>query len=589
MNAQLIEIAVSALVALEIGLLAASGFVTARHRGLPVAEAAAYGTMGSLMIASAMLQLSLVLGLTAGLVFELAAAALAVSILVAFRAQLIQLRSLVLVMATRQPGIFAAVALSGGYLAAQAILLPSMATDHVPLDRLAAICKAFSVRLPGSDLSPVALPPLNSAVLPQMILRFGTETGVGVFGFAAYLTLGAATYALARRYAWPPTALTVALVIWSMPRFVLLATSCGFELVPTAAGLVAVLALYRAVEAPPGGDLVMMLFAICFSMSDGPYCLVFPSVLTALTAVVLFRRHGWSYWKESLQGNGGGALVSLALVFLFSQAWLFAANFAAGHPWAGALQSPPLAPTTQGIVEAAANACRYVIQMIHLPVPTGDLFAPNLTRGLEQIYNRHLGLVLEKTIHLPPFAVDWGLASRTSWFGPFAVLLSLPALAYAMIRAPRRLKAVVVATVGYAYLVCLVGAWNGSNVRYFSPFFACSGFVIAFFLPPWRLTRRGKKLLQATAAVLLVHAMLFQADRPLIGWRHLLPAAQSLWRQDTPGMEQSMARAVRKSVWWEAFGKDPVTAENPFPPAARTRQRGGTGNSRSSFLPERKR
>ncbi|MBI9085170.1 MAG: hypothetical protein JEZ11_16360 [Desulfobacterales bacterium] len=564
MSAQWIEIAVSVFSAMEIGLLAAAGFATARHRGLPVAEAVAYGTMGSLMAASALLQLSMLLAPAAlGWMLEGTAAALAVSVLVADRGRLLQLRGFSL--SARPSGIVVAVVLAGVYLAAQALLLPPLAMDHTPLERLVAICAEFGTRQPGGPLSLAALPPLNSAVLPLMILRFGTEAGIGIFGFAAYLVLGAATYSLARRYAWPPTALTVTLVVWSMPRFVLHATSGGFELVPTAAGLVAVLALYRTVETPNLGDLAVMLCAICFSMTDGPYCLVFPLVLTALATVLLFRRHGWRYCKNSLQNNRGGGLVALPLFFLFSQSWIFAANLSAGYPWAGSLHPTPLAPNAHGILEAVANACRYLIQMIHLPV--GGHFETAFARGLEQIYTGYLGPTIERTIHLAPFAVNWDLAPRTAWFGPFAVLLSLPALAFALVRAPRRLKALAVAMVGYAYLVALTVAWHGSNARLFSPFFAISGFVIAFFLPPWRLTRSGKRLLQVAAAAMLIYVALFQTDRPIIGWRHLMPATRSVWHQDVSGMKRAMAEAVRESVWWKVFGEHAGRAAEPNPPA----------------------
>lgn len=584
MSAQLIEISASVFSAMEIGLLAAAGVVTARHRGLPVAEAVAYGTMGSLMAASALLQLSMLLNPAAlGWMFEGITATLAASVLVTFRSRLLQLRHPVLSLAARQPGIFMALALAGGYLAAQAILLPPMAMDRAPIQRLVVICAEFGTRQPGGPLSRTALPPLNSAALPLMILRFGTETGTGIFGVAAYLVLGTATYALARRYAWPPTALTVALVVCSMPRFVLHATNCGFETIPSAAGLVAVLALYRAVESPNLGDLAIMCCAICFSMTDGPYCLVFPSVLTALAAVVLSRRHGWRYCIKSLQRVRRGGLVALPLLFLFSQAWVFAANLAAGRPWAGTLLPTPLAPNPHGILGALANACRYLIQMIHLPV--GGPVETALARGLERAYTSHLGPVLEKTISLAPFAVNGALAPGTSWFGPFAVLLTLPALVYALIRAPRRLKAVAVATVGYVYLVALIGAWHKSNARHFSPFFACGGFTIAFFLPPWRLTRSGKRLLQMAAATMLIHAAICQADRPLIGWQHLLPATRALWHQDLRGIKGSMVEAVRESVWWEVFGKRPGRAASPNPPA-RPREKGSVSGEGVMFQPQ---
>ena len=45
-------------------------------------------------------------------------------------------------------------------------------------------------------------------------------------------------------------------------------------------------------------------------------------------------------------------------------------------------------------------------------------------------------------------------------FGPFALLLVLPAMIHALLRGPRRLKAVSVAWTGYLYLAALVVAWR---------------------------------------------------------------------------------------------------------------------------------
>ena len=45
------------------------------------------------------------------------------------------------------------------------------------------------------------------------------------------------------------------------------------------------------------------------------------------------------------------------------------------------------------------------------------------------------------------------------------------------------------------------------NVRYFSVFFVCGGCTVAFLLPPWRMTRRRRLLLQLAAIALLGHAI----------------------------------------------------------------------------------
>jgi hypothetical protein len=40
-------------------------------------------------------------------------------------------------------------------------------------------------------------------------------------------------------------------------------------------------------------------------------------------------------------------------------------------------------------------------------------------------------------------------------------------------------------------------------------FFVCSGFLTAFALPPWRLRRNGRLLLQLLGIVIMAHAILY--------------------------------------------------------------------------------
>ena len=97
-------------------------------------------------------------------------------------------------------------------------------------------------------------------------------------------------------------------------------------------------------------------------------------------------------------------------------------------------------------------------------------------------------------------------------FGPFAVLLVIPAMIYALVRGPRRLKTLTVAWIGYLYLASLVVTWSPGNIATLSPLFAANGFLVAFWLPPWRLRHRGMRLLQVDFALLLAWSL-------AMGWR----------------------------------------------------------------------
>lgn len=75
-------------------------------------------------------------------------------------------------------------------------------------------------------------------------------------------------------------------------------------------------------------------------------------------------------------------------------------------------------------------------------------------------------------------------------------------------RGPRRLKATALAMVAYWMLVSLVAAWQPQNVRLLTVFFVCSGFFMAFFLPPWRIRHKARLFLQAIGIIQIVYVLL---------------------------------------------------------------------------------
>lgn len=119
----------------------------------------------------------------------------------------------------------------GLYLLLAGFVLPPQ-SEHWPglvtvlsLQKSGSVLAALSAAHPAAAADP--LPPLNVAILAHLFLRFHTDFGLGLFGLMALLSIGFTTYSLARRYAWPPSAFTVALIVAAMPRIVLLATTPG--------------------------------------------------------------------------------------------------------------------------------------------------------------------------------------------------------------------------------------------------------------------------------------------------------------------------------------------------------------------------
>jgi hypothetical protein len=355
---------------------------------------------------------------------------------------------------------------------------------------------------------------INHAVLPHLMLRHRISWGIGVFGFLGYVIIGFSSYALARRYAWPPTAFAVTLVVLSAPRLLYHAVTPGMEILPAAAAVFSLLALFRTVEQPNPADLLLMLPAMAFAVTAGPLGYVVPLVLAGLAVVVLYRRHGGRIWLSLFREHPFWLLGSLAAVAVFSQPGLWAGAGPAPFP------SPEAAPANpSGIVGGGANLVRYALEALS---PTAALdrlldawWGLPLSSVLERGYHRFLSPVFGSAGSAAPFAVSWSETPALAWFGPQGMLLMVPAMVVAMVRGPRRLKSVAVAMAGYLYLAALIPAWVPGNGRLFTPFAACSGCMMAYMLPPWRLTRTGKRVLQLACALLMAYGC-WQMVR--LGW-----------------------------------------------------------------------
>jgi hypothetical protein len=346
------------------------------------------------------------------------------------------------------------------------------------------------------------LTPLNSQALFHHSGRFGLSPGACGFGLLAHLAVGLSTYALARRYAWPPMALTVTLLVVSMPRLVGLAIWPTAELIATAAVAVALVQLYRFVEQHRGVDLALFLLSAAFSIDAHPMSLGLALVLVLLLLVVMVRRHGWILWGELLSGRRLWAALLLLPVLALGQVPVFALNLARGYPLFGG----PVPFETHGLVGAAVNLLRYLLLSID---PTEAVRLAILWLSGLDLFN---WVARIDAIVVLPLADRFGGAAAFTpiftgggdlGFGPLVPLLVLPAIVHAFLRGPRRLKAVSVAWAGYLYLCALVLAWQPGSIGVLTPLFAANGFVVAFSLPPYRLRRRGMRLLQALSIPLL--------------------------------------------------------------------------------------
>jgi hypothetical protein len=547
------------LSAAEISILSLCGYVVFRRRGYTFSEAWAFALISVLMAFSLLFQLAFLVHHPAlMIVVEGIWSCWAVVVLWRERHRLTEAVSIL-------GGFFKSHPAAGWIIAGGWVYLTGLAL-WVPPDALhwELLGRTLTMLRPAADSSPVidcALDsplPLNTVALPYLFLRHQTDIGVGLIGCMAYLSIGFSTYALARRYAWPPTAITVSLVVLSMPRFVLLATTPGFEIVPAAAALFCLLAAYRVIEAPNPTDLWFLIWGILFSIHAYSVFLAVPALMLPLTAIMLFRRHGVHVWWKTIKKHGGRSAAALLPALVFSQVWLIAWHRLACSVWA---QNPPALAVLynpDGIQGALANMGRYLLQSAHLTQPVESLLFHTTGLSISQVWEGIHRLLIQNFFGNQgaalPFQIRWSADQRFCWFGPFGFLLILPAIAYAVRRAPRRLKAIAIAAVGYFFLVSLVLAWQPENVRFFDFFFACGGFCTALFLTPWRVSARGRRALQVAGAILMIYASAFNHHKPALGFR----ALTRVLRQDSQTSEHvrtgnMLQLLVEGSIWRQAL------------------------------------
>ncbi len=348
----------------------------------------------------------------------------------------------------------------------------------------------------------VPLPILNSPALYYHTARFGLGGNACGFGLLAYMALGCCTYALARRYAWSTMALTVALMVLSMPRLVFLGLHPSAEIISCVAVAFSLVLLYRLVEQHRAVDLRFFLLSLLFSIYSDPVSLILVPVMGLLLLIVMIRRHGWLLFKGLLTKRPHGAVLTLVPAVGLAHIPAGLLNLTHGYPFWG----PEVAVDEIGIVAAGANLVRYLLAGIDFTEPVRQmltwLVGVDLVHLLNESYKSLIGPLFAQAGVAAPFASILS-GGGAMGFGPFAALLVLPAMMHALVRGPRRLKALCVAWAGYLYIAALVANWHPDRIAVLTPLLATCGFVVAFSLPPWRLRRRGMRLLQIDFALLL--------------------------------------------------------------------------------------
>lgn len=497
-----------AVVIASSATVALAGFLYFRKKGNTIAESGAYGLMVQLMVQSWLSQVLLMIGWQRWFVnLQTIFIAAAMGFILSHKRMIISQISYISKF-IRTHVLAVGILLSGWtclFLAwwwkAPLMAAVAPAGQNLPLNE-----GIFTYARKMTDFVLIAL---NHVVFSG---PWQPAVANGMANLSAHMAIGFSTYALARRYAWPPMAITVALLVISMPRLVHQSLSANSELLPAAAAVCAILALYRAVEEPHARDLAMLFCVIGFSVYGEQLCYVLPVVLTGLSILVLARRYEARLWLKTLIQYPGTLLVVAVVTGVFSQITVVAINLANGRSWIGSVAADVLVYNQDGLAGAAANMVRYLLQSIHLPEWSDQLcqwgFGFSALGYLKQFYAWSMAALAGDKGAAAVFELSWAPGNPYGWFGPAGFLLVTPSLVYALARGPYRLKTTALAMWVYWALVALIAAWQPANVHLMTVFFTVSGFVTAFFLPPWHIGRNGCMALQLVGIVVAFSEML---------------------------------------------------------------------------------
>ena len=492
-------------------LITAGAFTYFRDKGGTVAEAATYGLMAMLMLFSGAAQVMIVCGLQRFLLIAMLLLAIpAVRILIHHRKLLLKQGRIAYSFGRSHP-LPAIVFVCGGLCILIFTVWNEVTRGPVTFKGIYPVL----AQAHGSLFTLLLTKPPAAAVgLNHIIFMADWQPMVTapLANCCAYLAIALGTYALARRYAWPLTAITATLLIVSMPRLVHQNLATQSELLPAASALLVLLALFRTVEHPQAEDVAMLVAAISFSVSDDRLCYLLPAVLASLSLMVLARRHNLRLWIQAIKGRLGHVLITLGVALLFSQMIGVFFNLSHSLPWMGALPGSTVVFNADGIVGAGANMVRYLFQTIQLPAFVDNAlqwtFGWRMVDALGMVYHQTVAAWIDGKGAAQAFQLNWAPDDAWTWFGPVGFLLVVPALVHALRLGPHRLKTTALAMLVYWMLIALIVAWKPSNVRLVTPMFVCSGFSTAFFLPPWHIGRTGCRVLQWFSLAMIVYALL---------------------------------------------------------------------------------
>jgi 4-amino-4-deoxy-L-arabinose transferase-like glycosyltransferase len=432
------------------------------------------------------------------------------------------------------------------YTFAQVLLLPiknhDALTYHLP--RVFLFIQENSFFLEAFNRYHEVIFPVGADVLFYPFIAMGTMHGLAIFSFSSYIAIGAASYALSRRFASERNSVVSAIILISLTVISLQAATVKNDIIMASCAAAALLLVLQSPR-PASHRVLLLLAGLCaFGISIKTTFIAFIPGL-GLLAIIHFR-----LWRKkqivatalALFKDYKLSLACLLAIIVASQIWLFAWNAQNYETWSGPDEFTARHKQHDGFKGTLANSVRYGFQTLQVGSITDTLGAAALA---QEQFSEQLNALYQKTAEpyfgnagasREAFEVAWVTHEDWAWFGPLGAFIFFICIPWAIARKPSTLV-ILLPALGYFLIVAAKVSWMPWNGRFFSTFFIAACPALAITLESWN-DRTLRKLLCLIAISALLIAKAIDFSRPL------LPIGRQLYLAE----ESNPMKVIKKSL-----------------------------------------
>ena len=388
---------------------------------------------------------------------------------------------------------------------------------------------------------------VGADILNHSFLRLNQDYGVGIFSWLSYISIGLGTYGLARTFADSQVSIATTLIIISLPQLCFQATSTKNDIFTAASAVFCFIVADRLLAKPNVKNLAMLLLGIAYGFSAKTTFLAFMAPFGICFAALALIKIGWKNLYKIVVNNWLYFIVLTAPILVISQSWLFFNNAITTSDVTGGetIRIVQKGGSSGGI----ANLVRYFIQSIdlfpldylakgRLGFDIGDFLSNTYEQIFKPIFNNAgMGSANNNPY---PYQVKVIPHEDFSWYGPFSLIVILPAILFSLLRGNYWLKVQSLSLLGFIAIVSYKLVWTPWNNRYVVLFFAASGACVAFFLQqiPKNYQPKILKGIITGALIILISACVLNVSKPLGGLSVKEFFKPNIWSQTDFGRDR---------------------------------------------------